>query len=458
MSTGKLILVLIGGLGVLLFMLVHPIGPALFVVALTPFEGLLYIFFGFYGNLLNLAPLLVFLIRPMRGGVLNAFLGTQVQRAAALMVLSMAVSFMITIDTRGPQAMIGYASTVYLFLLVAILVPALSDERYLPLAIKVYVISMTAWVVISALDFYLGLHLFPSTDALTLADASSEGPAHRWRLRGAGGGSSNRLALQLLLPLLLSVGWVAHPGRTRALSLVCSGILALGLVGTVSRSGILGAGVGALVIASRTRMVNVVVAGFFAVVVGLAGITLAGRMGVTEAIEGRFSGDLVASDASARSDRWMHGLRLFAQSPLIGVGDGVEETREVRATAHATDPHNGYIRHLAWTGLLGFSFLVYFLIVTARTLMGSKRGVPDEIAHWRTYFLGALAAVAVMNLFVSYLVERFLFVIAAYAAGLERVTRPVLDRPPGVTSPFLEDAETTAHPVEDSPLGGGSTS
>jgi O-antigen ligase len=454
MSVAKLVLVFFGGLLVLGFMLIHPIGPALFLFAVTPFEGLFYIFFGFLGNLANLAPLLVFLVRPGAGGPVDAFLGTRVQRAAALMVLGMAVSFLIVVPERGPQAALKYASHIYLFLVAGILSRALGNPRHMRLAIKVYVVCMAAVTILSAADFYLSLNLFPAADALSIADASEEGPAHRWRLTGIGGQSSNRFALAILLPLSLSAGWLA---RSRSLSarvvpLFCTAVLSIGLLGTICRSAILGAAVGSLVIAStamKIRLTNLIAAAVVGGLIAVAALTLASRIGVEEAIEGRFTGDLVTADASARSSHWLHGLRLFAESPIIGVGDGVTETAKVKTSSHATDPHNGYIRHLAWTGLLGFSLLMYFYYVMATTLVASSKGVPDEIAYWRPYFLGGFVAVSVMNLFVSYLVERFLFIIAAFAAGLERARRPAVAQHRGeIVSPFLQSQDSSSESAE----------
>lgn len=449
MSIAKLMLLFFGGLGVLGFMLVHPIGPALFLFAMTPFEGLLYILFGFVGNLINLVPFFVFLVRPPKGGLVDVFVGTRVQRAAGLMVLGMMVSFLIVIPYHGPAIAIKYMAFVYLFVIAGILSVALRDPATIPLSIKVYVLSMVFMTLLSAADFYLSLNLFPDTGALTLADASEEGPAHRWRLTGVGGMSPNRFALFLITPLFLSVGWLARPAAplARMLPLFSAGVLALGLMATVSRSGILGAGVGALLVASRVtriRLSSLLAIGLIGGVIAAGGLTLASRMGVEEAIEGRFSGDLVRSDTAKRSSRWLHGIRLFGESPLFGVGHGVEETEKVKSTAHATDPHNAYIRHLAWTGLFGFVFLVYFLYVLATTFAASSRGVPDEIAYWKPYFLGSFVAILIMCLFVSYLVERFLFIIAAYAAGFERARRSVTVAPRTLVSPFLESQEPPA--------------
>jgi hypothetical protein len=66
------------------------------------------------------------------------------------------------------------------------------------------------------------------------------------------------------------------------------------------------------------------------------------------------------------------------------------------------------------------------------------------VAQWRIYFLAAWVAISVLNMFSSYFLERFAFIIAAYAAVLElgRRSSPLTTREP--VSPFLEQSSQEA--------------
>ena len=112
-----------------------------------------------------------------------------------------------------------------------------------------------------------------------------------------------------------------------------------------------------------------------------------------------------------RQASWLHGLRLFADSPVWGVGFGVWGTPRVQPGIVNPDPHNAYIRILAFYGILGGGFFAYMIYVIYASLLRSAKDLGEKFEFWRPYFTAALTALLTMNLFNSYFFDRYLYLV-----------------------------------------------
>ena len=146
----------------------------------------------------------------------------------------------------------------------------------------------------------------------------------------------------------------------------------------------------------------------------------------------------------------MHGLRLFASSPIWGVGYGIVETADVRVTFGAQDPHNAYIRIMAFYGMLGVGVFAYFFFMLFRALTLRVDAVDPIYAYWRPFFVGSAFAILVVNLFNSYIFDRNLYVAVAFAAALERAC---LMARSGTPQAPADPTTTPADPLVESPFG-----
>lgn len=196
--------------------------------------------------------------------------------------------------------------------------------------------------------------------------------------------------LALLLPVALALSGVgqrvAPTGWRRALPLAAAGLLALGLVASRSRSGVMAAGVAvavyvALVGAARGRRA-VWVAGVVLLLLLLAGadLTLA-----------RF-GRLAAGEETDRLTLWAVGWQIFVRFPLLGAGlrshpaltpELLEQPRLLYAT------HNDYINLLADCGLVGGALAVG---AVASWALAVRHGL--DLLPWGGERRGLLAACA----------------------------------------------------------------
>jgi len=428
----KLLLLFFGGLGTFFFLLLHPAGAAIFVFAITPFDSILWNLFGHAGNLVTVLPLLIFLMRPTPGGWIGAFLGTRVQRATALLMGVMVVPHLLVVSVYGLGTMLVYLQKVALFLLLGVMASGLRDPRHAKLCGQGLVLSMAAFGLLSMADFYLGLQLLPvgtgdwGAGGL-VAGADEYTRANDYRLVGLGGLEPNQFGLALVMALGLAGGWVLHSETRgflgRPLALAAGAILSMTLIATISRSGIGGAGVGlavVLVLVFRVQPGRLVLLAAVTFIVFQGAWFLIGTIGLGGAVEERFSTEAVSAMGNVRVVRWIHGLRLFADAPLFGVGYGQLGTPNVPALSAGSDPHNAYVRQLAWGGIVGFLAWAYWYFVVLTTLLRRPVGLGDGVARWQPFYLAAFLGMSFCNIFVSQMYVRYMFMPAAFAVVLER--------------------------------------
>lgn len=428
----KIVIAVLAGILVSVGAIIHPIGPALMVFAISPFDPVFVNFFGSYGNYITALPIVLLLLKTNPGRWFHLLLGTRVQIALFVFLAIGLISHIVGYVKLGTPVLIFYLQKVAGFLLVGVIATAFRHERFIDFACKTLVVSMTAFAMLSMLDFYAGIHLVPflgDTTELGYIDGMETENVHSSRLRGAGESLPiNRFAFQLLLPIGLAMAWLT-PRMRRGLGIVpavCLIILLTALFGTISRSGLLGLAVGAAVVAVsayRLRPGAILATLALAIVLGGGSTFVLSQLGILETVESRFTGEDLDSGSQVRQSSWSHGLRLFADSPIWGVGYGVVATERVRPMVASPDPHNAYIRMLSFHGLLGFVPFVYMLYVLLVTLMQSKFAIDEKLESWRPYFLAGFVALMVVNFFNSYFFDRLFFFVVGFAAAIEGARR-----------------------------------
>ncbi|MFB3855562.1 MAG: O-antigen ligase family protein [Vicinamibacterales bacterium] len=179
-------------------------------------------------------------------------------------------------------------------------------------------------------------------------------------------------------------------------------VMALALVMTLSRSGILGFGGALLLIAlavvkkrHASWRARAAVLGFIVVVVG----AVVGRADVAS-VTARF--EAIPADAEARLGAWRDTLQIFRDFPLAGTGIGTYE--DVMLFYQSTNPlerfgqaHNDYLQILAEGGLLVSLPAVLLLGVFVREV---RRRFADSTDDERTYWIrvGAVTGLLAMGL------------------------------------------------------------
>lgn len=104
---------------------------------------------------------------------------------------------------------------------------------------------------------------------------------------------------------------------------------------------------------------------------------------------------LVAPDTQVRADYWLTGLRIFGRS--IVWGNGFDYMGAESDTAH-----NMFIDTLASQGMIGFIFLVGFLVFPLRLMLRSASPASNpELASWQIGALGALVFTLVQTFFTG---------------------------------------------------------
>jgi hypothetical protein len=432
----QLILLFIGGLTAFFLGLLHPVGPALFILSTAPFDPAMTAIFGEAGNYFSFAAPLLLLLRTSPGMLPSLFLGTRIQQATFVFFLCLLYGHMASYPSAGSNAIFGYLNKVNAFLMMGIVAMCMGSEKYLETGIKVLTVSMAAWATFCLAEFYLGIEVFPTrvgaTDVITRGGEYLS--ANLYRLVGVGGSvPPNRLAMYFLPHVVLALGWINSPKATvrgRIIALGCMVVIGLALIGTISRAGYLGlivAVVFALVAAGRIRLTAVLVVGLIGFAVLVGAFMAAESFGIDQALTDRVSGDAISSGADNRTSKWLHGLRLFADSPILGSGYGVGQTANVQIIG-ASDPHNAFIQVLAFYGMLGFIPLVIATGIVIRVLMLKPAGMPEGLLYWRPYFVAAILGTMTVCMFASFLYDRYLWYLLGFAIAWERAaTRKIFE-------------------------------
>ena len=123
----------------------------------------------------------------------------------------------------------------------------------------------------------------------------------------------------------------------------------------------------------------------------------------------------------ARTRNWKIALEIFQQNPVGGSGFRTS-TNEVLARipdTKVTDLHSGYLTILSESGLLGTIPLAALLAYTLVMLFRHAPEISGETIIWKAAFCSALTGMLAANLTASYLFERHLWVVLAFAAVIE---------------------------------------
>lgn len=434
MSLVNLLIAFVGGTIALGFMLIHAIGPALVLLAITPFDAIFFSLFGWIGNAVTYPPIMVLLLRNSPSAWSRIFFGSQVQAAAAVLIVALSISHLVSINYYGFDMIVEYAKKVTLFLLLGVFAYAIRRTEHLELAIKVLVVSMALFTFLNMLDFYLGIQILPETPSRFDDEAliNKEFEAYRvgeFRLRAAGL-PINRFSNWLLMPTIVAIGWFfrAQKLSARAIAGICIGTLILGQAAILSRGGAIALAAGLFVLmptAFRFRIQTVIAVAVIGGAVALVGFQLFSMLGVDEALGSRFTASQVTAASFGRLSRVMAGFQIFGSSPLIGVGDSHFQARSAELLGlegGGRGSHNAYIQILAEAGVVGFIPFIVLLFFVVRRLALRDARVPAEYDYWRPYFLAAFASLLVHNVVHDYQWERLFWITISYAAALEHVS------------------------------------
>jgi hypothetical protein len=424
----QLVLLFFGGLAAFFLGLLHPVGPALFILAISPFDPVMTAIFGDAGNFLSLAAPLLVLLRTPPGLLPGLFVGTRIQQALLVFLLALLWGHVVVYPNAGIFTVYAYLSRVNVFLMMGVVAILMANPKYIGLGIKVLVISMAGWAVFCGAEFYLGIEIFPTVKGGS--DSVSGGQeyitANLVRLVGVGASvPPNRLGMYFVPVVILALGWLGAPGTTfwgKVLAFASALIIGLALIGTISRSSFLGmtsAVAVALVMSGRIKFTTILAVGLIGGAVLLAGSMASDMLGLDQAMADRVAGDTVSQDADNRLNKWIHGMRLFGDAPITGVGYGVGETANVKIIG-ATDPHNSAIQILAHHGMIGFIPFVVAALVIARVFMLNPPGMPPHLLYWRPYMVAGIVGTVVVCQFVSFIYDRYLWFLLGFGVAWER--------------------------------------
>jgi O-antigen ligase len=257
-----------------------------------------------------------------------------------------------------PQNALSEAWPWYLAAIVFLLVATTVRK---PEHVRMIVAGFVAGAVVSVLIGLVGGGLTSSADAVERA-TETEG-----RLQG-GGGDPNYLAAGLVPAGLLAGALVASSRRVvvRIALVAAIALLAVGLVATQSRAGLLAAAVACLatLVVQRGRG-RLCAAALISLVVGVGALWLAANPEAWQRVSSFDDG------GNGRSDIWLVASRMTEDHPLVGVGIGDfplrsrEYVREpgnlnyVRLIAEQPQVvHNTYLQVLVETGAIGLGLFL----------------------------------------------------------------------------------------------------
>jgi O-antigen ligase len=320
-------------------------------------------------------------------------------------VVGLSVAWSIAPRT-SVRSVLVLTALIGLYSLAAFLPWSSSDRRRLELA------TVAGGLVVAA--YGIGL---ATTGALALDDKL------RFRLAGGGGAGeadANVTAAALLLPLAVALGDLARDDR-RAVRIASAGAaaaLAVAIVLTGSRGGLLSAGIVALVLwlhGPNRRALGAAV-----VVALVAGSLTAAAIATDETAE-----RIGERSLSGRTEIWIIGARECLEVCWSGAGigtfpyvheRGLLRQPDVVSREHRFQAHNVPLQAVVEVGLLGLALLVAVLVLTGRLVLRLPRRL-------RGPPLAGLAGVLVANLFLSNLDFKYFWLMLTYVLVVTREAR-----------------------------------
>ncbi len=423
------------------FMLFHPAGPGLVLAAVTPFDGL-FLVFGNVGNLITFVPVVALLVRNSPAVWVRIFAGTQIQVMFIVLLAVLSISHLIAINQIGMMALIQFARKLTVLLVLGVFAWSMRNGKHLELMNRVVVVSFAVFAVMSLLDFYLGIRSLPGaadTYGGAIGLSAEEAVIHELRFHG-GGISINATGNWLLTPAFVALGWFTSPqARGKVVAFTCLIIIAGSIFATMSRSAILGFGVGGLLVLpyiSRLRPAQVFFTALGGVItVGIVVLVLE-QAGFLDALIARFFPELAARDDGPELTRTMvfgAALRIWATSPFLGVGDG---TTALNPNGIGFGAHNAFLGVLAEAGVLGIIPFVLMVGMIVYRLARPLAATDDSVyRHWRPFFLAGYVASMTMSMFNEYPWERMTWYAVAFAVALDAGAARVRSRSDEDASP-----------------------
>ncbi|MEU8128839.1 O-antigen ligase family protein [Micromonospora sp. NPDC049049] len=208
---------------------------------------------------------------------------------------------------------------------------------------------------------------------------------------------------------------------------------------TNTRSALLGAAIGLVVVAALHRSKRMLVTLCVVAVAGVALVPAVGerfaQLGTSRAVGGDPTGNTLAW----RIGYWTEIVTLADRNPVTGIGPNMTQ----RETDEAKKPHNDFLRAYVETGLLGlgaYLLMLFALVHTARTAL--RRAPPGSfergVAVGFTGCAAAFVAVSAASNVISNVVTLWYFVaFAAAASVIARQPAPNLtgEQPRGTSVP-----------------------
>ncbi|MEV1288075.1 O-antigen ligase family protein [Micromonospora sp. NPDC049679] len=227
------------------------------------------------------------------------------------------------------------------------------------------------------------------------------------------------------LMFMVIFGFGVYRYLERRLRVALAGLLALSLVFlllTNTRSAILGAAIGLVVVAVLQRSARMLAT---LCVVAVAGMLLlpsvAGRfaqLGEARAVGGGPTGNTLAW----RVDYWTQIVTLANRNPVTGIGPNMTQ----RETDEAKKPHNDFLRAYVETGVLGLlAYLAMMLLSLHTGRLALRRAPPATLERGIAVgFLGCavafIAVSAASNVISNVVTLWYLFAFAAAASSIAR--------------------------------------
>ncbi|MEU5964681.1 O-antigen ligase family protein [Micromonospora parva] len=207
--------------------------------------------------------------------------------------------------------------------------------------------------------------------------------------------------------------------RLRASLGVLLALSLLFLLLTNTRSALLGAAIGLIVVAVLHRSKRMLVTLCVVAVAGVALVPAVGerfaQLGASRAV----GGDPTGNTLQWRISYWTEIVTLADRNPVTGIGPNMTQ----RETDEAKKPHNDFLRAYVETGLLGlgaYLLMLFAFLYTARTAL--RRAPPGSfergVAVGFTGCAAAFVAVSAASNVISNVVTLWYFVAFAAAASV----------------------------------------
>lgn len=452
------------------------------LVIQAAFQGVIIAHWGIVGNILTLAICCLFLMavyvqtRNTRD-LAHAVLGTRTQRLAALFVLSLVITMIW--GNHSYQAFLSLGQKITFLLIMAVVIDTMRRKEALTPFAWVVSGSVTLLFILMLIEYYSGIDLTMLDEQWHVPHDFCKGINHvrMAHLTIDNLYGTNRLAFYAILPVALGMGLIQT--STRLLPRLLAALLMITVIFWVilsgSRSGTLAVLITCLTFAlislrSWKAVIGYAVASsaILAVVFLLlwllpAGVTSLERIVKNDALSRMLSSHALnlnlcdkgtATTAKTvitkvpekvitvrnnykkgltidenRQRNWKIALQVFLEHPLGGSGFRTS-TDEVLARVpdtKVTDMHSGYLTVLSEAGLLGTIPLAALLACALVLLFRHESKISGKTIIWKTAFCSALTGMLAANLTASYLFERHLWVVLAFAAVIEVWKRDNMD-------------------------------